>query len=391
MAGGWRQHTTWFQAVVLAALPWAQVVAPWWVPALIALSALALRQGRESSRFDELAFAGVALSALAHLVAIAGWQIVALWSGIGALVVLIGRFGPATSFAGLRVTTIVAASGWAVVFLVRPDLIGVESGGWVTPAVLLLAAVRLGGDVAPVSQRRTEWPMPPAREVRGTLSLRNVVLSDGDGLPASVPIELELRAGESLAILYDDVKDAENLVRTLGGRSAPHAGQIMLDGNPLEPGEALVAVVAEGESFLVGDLESNLAALCEAPLGQSESTAVIEACGLGPIVDELGSRSLEIDGSPLERIDRLLLLTARIIPSHYRVMIVSDPSLWTSSQLRERWRQALVRSSVGRTAIWLTRDPDLAQRASQALVLENGALRGLTAVGRGGEQEWLRS
>ena len=90
---------------------------------------------------------------------------------------------------------------------------------------------------------------PPSREVRGTLSLRGVVATS-DGLPATVPIDLDLRAGESLAVLCDDRVAAQPLADVLAGRTKPHVGEILIDGGPLGSADRLFAVVGPGEPFV---------------------------------------------------------------------------------------------------------------------------------------------
>jgi hypothetical protein len=52
--------------------------------------------------------------------------------------------------------------------------------------------------------------------------------------------------------------------------------------------------------------------------------------------------------------------------------------LWIDAEQQERWRRAVVRASVGRTAVWLTSDRELAERANHVLEYRNGALRPLS-------------
>ena len=92
---------------------------------------------------------------------------------------------------------------------------------------------------------------------------------------------------------------------------------------------------------------------------------VIEACSLERIRRELDGREIADDGQPLNELDRLVLLAARVIPSEYRVVVVVDPGLWVDEERGGAWRRAVVRASVGRTALWLTRDLELASRGPQ--------------------------
>jgi hypothetical protein len=154
-----------------------------------------------------------------------------------------------------------------------------------------------------------------------------------------------------------------------------HSGQMMVDGSQPEGEGRLAAVVAPGEAFVAGDLVENLSVLTERTVDRSAMAAIHEACSLNEVVEALGDRLIEGDGSPLTPFHRLLVLAARVIPSSYRVVVVVDPMPWVNSVRGELWRAAVVRASVGRTSIWLTPDRELATRASHVVEYRQGALR----------------
>ena len=68
---------------------------------------------------------------------------------------------------------------------------------------------------------------------------------------------------------------------------------------------------------------------------------------------------------PITRMDGLTLI----------LLVVVDPMPWVNAVRAEQWRSAVVRASVGRTAVWLTADRDLASRAGQVLEFRQGSLR----------------
>jgi len=207
------------------------------------------------------------------------------------------------------------------------------------------------------------------------LSLNAVVVAGPDSLPRSVPLELELRAGDSLAILCDAPDEAATLAETLAGRRAPHSGEVSVDGSPLRVGDRLVALVAPGEPFVPGGLNANLAALGDRALDRAAVAAVREACSLTEVADALGDRPLAADGEPLTVFHRILVLVARVIPSPYRLLVLVDPMPWVNAVRGEVWRKAVVRASVGRTSIWITPDRELADRATLVMEYRQGALR----------------
>jgi len=270
---------------------------------------------------------------------------------------------------------LVGLTAWAAAFVARPDLL-VDGGGWLAPAVLL-AAIRHA--VVTAVQGRAEGGvlLPPSREIRGTLSLRSVVATAPDGLPKTVPLDLELRAGRSLAVLCDSVNDGEALLAVLSGRRPPAAGTVAVDGTPLQSGDRLVAAVALGEPFVAGDLEMNLAVLCEAFPDRDTIVAVVDGCALAEAADHLGGGAMTVDGAPLTTQERLHVAAARVLPSNYRVVVVLDPMPWSNAVRGELWRSTVVRASLGRTAVWITVDRDLAGRADDVVVFRNGALRAL--------------
>jgi ABC-type transport system involved in cytochrome bd biosynthesis fused ATPase/permease subunit len=165
------------------------------------------------------------------------------------------------------------------------------------------------------------------------------------------------------------------LADVLSGRRAPISGQITVDGSPLQLGDRLVAVVAQGEIFRAGDLNRNLGALSDEPLGRGALAAMREACSLTEVAEALGDRTLTVDGEPLSPYHRMLVLAARVIPSSYRLVVVVDPMPWVNAVRGEIWRTAVVRLSVGRTSVWITPDRNLADRATHVMEYRQGALR----------------
>ena len=345
----WPVVAGWYHAALLAALVWVAAWRPGWAP-VVAVAALAVHGLVDRTRAAEpWTSLLVAVSAATFLLLRGGWELALGWLLLASLVAAVARALPRPDGSRPDAADYLAIGGWGVVFALAPRLIASENGGWLAPALLILAAQRIAR--TPDTRSSLIQPGPPGREIRGTLSLSGVVVSGVDALPRSVPIDLELRAGDSLAILCDSPDDAANLADVLTARRAPHAGEIMVDGAPFEVGVSLTAVVAPGEPFIPGDLVTNLAALADQPLERGAVTAIREACSLSEVAGALGDRSLERDGSPLIPFHRLLVLAARVIPSSYHLVVVVDPMPWVNAVRGELWRSAVVRASVGRTAL----------------------------------------
>lgn len=371
----WVAAAGWYHACLLAALVWVAAWRPAWAPVLAAAALIVHRLVDRTRVAEPWSSLLVAISAVAFLLTRGGWEVALGWLLLAALVAAVARALPRRDGGRPDAADCLAVGGWGVVFALAPRLVAIESGGWLAPVLLLFAAQRLAR--APLLRLPAAGPGKPSREVRGTVSLNGVVVPGADALPRSVPINLELRAGDSLAVLCDSPSEAATLADVLSARRAPFAGNIMFDGSPAEVGERLAAVVAPGEMFVRGDLVANLSVLADRPLERGALTAIREACSLNEVAEALADRPIERDGNPLTTFHRLLVLVARVIPSSYRVVVVVDPMPWVNAVRGEVWRTAVVRASVGRTAIWLTPDRELAERAGLVLEYRHGALRSL--------------
>jgi predicted ABC-type transport system involved in lysophospholipase L1 biosynthesis ATPase subunit len=365
----------WYHAVLLAALPWCLRWDGRWVPLVVAAAALVHPTVRRSRAAEPWASAVVLLSAGIFALMGTGWRGPAwFWLATAAAVASTARFMPRGDGGRPDAADILAALCWAFPFAIAPVSFDVSNGGWLAPALMLGSARQLGAAARGGAGSRAMPLTPPQRDVRGTLSLRGVVAAEGP-LPATAPIDLDLRAGESLAVLCDDYSAAQVLADVISGRRAPFAGEVLVDGAPLRVGDRLVTVIAPGEPFVAGSLIANLEALRDDPIDRSTLGAARDACGLGEVIDELGGRVLARDGEPLEPYHRLLVLAARVLVSHYRLVVAVDPGPWVDDRRTESWRAALVRASVGRTSVWITNDVELAERAGHVYEYVDGTLR----------------
>lgn len=368
---------SWTRAILVAGLPWLARWRPEIAAAAVALAVLGGRGPLPADPRWPWRPGLVLLSAVSFLALRVSPAAAAAWIGAALAVWLVARLAPPRG--GRRPD---AAEGAGVLLWAGLQLAWPAAGGalgWLAGGLALGAARLVARELAGASGRASAGQGPPSRELRGTVSLRGLVLAGGDGLPRSVPLELEMRAGDSVAVLCDATADGEALAATFAGRRAPAGGEVSIDGVPIEPGERVVAVVAPGEPFVPGSLETNLAVLAGAPLSPAAAAAVREACGLAEVADALGGRQLGPDGEPLGSFHRMLVLVARVVPSHYRVLVVQDPMPWVNAVRGELWRTAVVRASVGRTALWVTPDRALAARADVVLALRGGGLRPVAA------------
>jgi len=345
--------------------------------AVVVMILLAHRSAVKLSEGEPWRSIAVALSALLALgfaggwMRAGGWLVPALAVGVGVLI-----FPNVNGWTRPDGIDIAAGAALAGAFVMQPELLQPDRGGWLAPIILVLGMRRLATFLLRTWGRKNSAGAlrAPSRDVRGTLSFTGAV-TGLDGLSRTIPLDLEIRAGASLAILCDDGGEGRDLAEALAGRRPPIDGQFCIDGVPPAEDEALVAVVGLAEPFLVSDLAENVAALSDASLDSDQKAAVREACALAEVEEALEGAPICEDGRPLDPHHRLMVQLARVVVSHYRLLIVVDPMVSVNPVRGELWRAAVVRTSVGRTAVWVTPDRELAQRAERVLVLRHGTLR----------------
>ncbi len=365
------QIVSWFSSLLMAALPWVASRYPAWAPLVAAVSLLL--EMPWSIRGPQLQWRAlvVLVSAGAFLALEGGWVVAAAWAGVGLVVALFSwresRRGAARPDAG----DLILLGCWSLGPLVSPGGAAIPPGGWLAPLVLLVAVRRLVDAAVTEMGVGGPVPAPPSREILGALELERVVVRGDDDLARSTPLDLVLEPGESLAILCDSDVEAEMLAETFACRRASLEGRLLVDGEP-GGGWVPVAVVGPGERFLPATVDENAGALVDGELSDAARAAVEEACALDEVRREAGGRTLAVDGSPLSPFHRLLLLAARVIPSHYRLLVVLDPEPWVNRVRAELWRSAVVRASVGRTSVWITPDRELASRAERMVEWRHG-------------------
>ncbi len=371
----WSMIAGWYHAVLLAALPWCVWWDPRWAPLMVAGIAVVHLRVLRSTASEPWSSVSITIPCVAFLIVTAGWRgPVWFWLAMAAVVAATAMFLPRDGGGRPDAADCLTLVCWAAPFAANPGLLEVDRGGWLAPAILLLTARRLGTVLASDEVESRSTIGPPTREVRGTLSLRGVVATAA-GLPETVPLDFDLRAGESLAVLCQDRVVGQALADVLAGRSEPHVGEMCIDGGPLGTNDRLTAVIGTGELMVAGGLDDNLGALRVEMPDRAALGAARDACGLSEVAAALNGRSMAVDGEPLTIYHRLLVLAARVLVSHYRIVVVVDPEPWVDSRRRDLWRAALVRASVGRTSIWITGDPELADRAEYVHELVDGSIR----------------
>ena len=148
----WAVVAGWYHAVLLAALVWVAAWRPAWAPVVIAAAVVVHRQVSRTRAAEPWAGSLVALSSLVYLVLRAGWEVAVGWSLLAVVVAGVARALPRRDGGRPDAADCLGLAGWATVFVIAPRLVAADQGGWLAPALLLLAAqrlVRVGSRPAP--------------------------------------------------------------------------------------------------------------------------------------------------------------------------------------------------------------------------------------------------
>ena len=139
----WPVVAGWYHAALLAALVWVAAWKPGWAP-VVAAAALAVHGLVDRTRVIEPWTGGlVAVSATVFLLFRGGWELALGWLLLTFLVAAVARAMPRPDGSRPDAADYLAIGGWGVVFALAPRLIVFDNGGWLAPALLILAAQRV--------------------------------------------------------------------------------------------------------------------------------------------------------------------------------------------------------------------------------------------------------
>lgn len=368
---------SWIFSLGLAGLPIVVLYAARWAPLLILILLPLHRMAHTSRAGEPLRSFVICVSSIAVIILSRGWLAGGL-SVLGFCAVGASAWLGAGWPGGRRPD----APDFLLIGLITLDLTlhpsRVNSLAWVPLLIGGFAARRAFRILLKGRRRETELG-PPSREIRGTLSFSGILLGQ-DGLPRSSYLDLELRAGSSLALLCDSIEEAALLGEHLSGRQQSDGVQLCLDGEPPGPADKLCAYISRGERYYPGSLDANLGVFLDEDLGPGPRSGIWQACSLDEVAIELDGATMNSDGSPLSHFHRMLVQAARIIPSTYRVLIAVDPMPWVNAVRGGLWRAALLRACLGRTSIVLTADRELAACMDRVMYFRHGSLRDANSV-----------
>ncbi len=214
---------------------------------------------------------------------------------------------------------------------------------------------------------------------------RDVSVSYGSGearVDALVEIDLELRAGEAVALWGRSGSGKTTLLHVLGGLVEPTTGVAEWQGRPLSSLDAAargrsrasgIAYVFQGANLLPHfTAYENVAFAARAAHADSEpalaAPELLELVGLGSKLDSLPA---ELSGGEAQRV-----AVARALVQDPRLLLCDEPTGHLDSDTAERVLDLIeaLQSEFGFTLVLATHDADVASRSGRHVELLDGRI-----------------
>jgi ATP-binding cassette subfamily B protein len=228
-------------------------------------------------------------------------------------------------------------------------------------------------------------PLPPASaaEPVGSISFVGVTFGYGDGAPVLDDLDLEVAAGESLAIVGATGSGKSTVARLLMRFHDPSAGSVRIDGIDLRDlavadVRRAVSVVFE-ETLLFNDTVAANIAFARPDLDPVRDLDRIRAAarlaGADTFVEALpegyatvlGERGYSLSGGQRQRI-----AIARAVLADSRVLVLDDATSAVDPSKEHEIRSAMASVMAGRTTIVIAHRPGTIAMADRVALLDGG-------------------
>jgi len=215
----------------------------------------------------------------------------------------------------------------------------------------------------------------------GRLELRDVSLRYRDDQPPAIDgLSVQLKAGETVALVGPSGAGKSTLVNLLPRFLEPTAGTVLLDGTPLPQWDVQAlrrqfALVSQDVVLFNDSVAANVA------LGdEMDAQRVRDALKAANLLDFIEGMPQGIgsmighNGSQLSGGQRQRLAIARAIYKNAPILILDEATSALDSESERLVQQALERLMQGRTSLVIAHRLSTIERADRILALENGRL-----------------
>ncbi|HRN76251.1 lipid A export permease/ATP-binding protein MsbA [Ottowia sp.] len=338
-------------------------------------------QARQAERFHGLShrLRGLSIKAAS---ASAGAMPLAQMAAAIALSVVIGIALYQGQSSGGRAVTVggfVAFIG-AMLMLIQPlrrltDVVGPVTRG--------LTALERGLDLmAEVLPEASAADTEPVERARGDIELRRVsVAYADDSAPALSCIDLQVHAGETVALVGPSGAGKTTLVNLLPRFVLPTSGQVLLDGRdltdwPLAGLRAQLALVSQDVVMLNDSVAANVALGASEPdrarvqrcLDDANLAAHVATLPQG-IDTVLGHNATQLSGGQRQR-----LAIARALYKDAPVLLLDEATSALDTESERLVQQAIARAMAGRTTLVIAHRLSTIEHADRIVVMERGRI-----------------
>ena len=212
------------------------------------------------------------------------------------------------------------------------------------------------------------------------VSLRGLSFAYGDGPTVLDGIDLDIAAGEKIALVGASGGGKTSLVQILLGLYPPRSGQVLYDGVPVEDiGMDLVrdhvATVLQHPALFNDTVRMNLT--MGRDIADERLWSALEVAQLSDVVSDLpeglgtllGRGGVRLSGGQRQR-----LAVARMVLSDPSVVILDEATSALDTETEGRLHQALRGFLAGRTTIVIAHRLSAVRQADRVVVLEDGRI-----------------
>ncbi|MFD6529520.1 ABC transporter ATP-binding protein [Streptomyces sp. NPDC060184] len=203
------------------------------------------------------------------------------------------------------------------------------------------------------------------------VSLRGVGRDFGQGRRARsvlAGIDLEIAAGETVAVLGPSGSGKSTLLRMIGGLDVPTSGQVLVDGRPVVAGDPRTAVVFQDPRLMRWrTLSSNVAFGLPRGTDRTEGRASVARRLTEVGLDGYGGhRPGQVSGGMAQR-----AALARALAREPGVLLLDEPFAALDALTRMRMQDLLdtMQRAAGTTVLMVTHDVDEALHLADRIVL----------------------
>lgn len=300
-----------------------------------------------------------------------------LQNGVFALVVLFGA--PLVMVGDLTVGSLVAASILASRMMAPMSQVTQVLSKWQQARLALTSLDNIMALTVddPGAERRIHRP-----HIAGNFALRGAVFQYGEGAPPALRVEqLDIAAGERIAVLGRNGAGKSTLLQALAGMVEPSAGEIVVDGVRLahiDPADVRrdLSLMGQNARLFHGSLRDNL--LLGAPdASDEELLSALDISGAGEVVQKLPGgldHMIQEGGLGLSGGQRQTLLLARLLVRQPRVLLLDEPTASFDEVAEKRFIQRLGPWLEGRTLIVATHRQSILSLVDRIIVVDNGQI-----------------